>query len=73
MTAFPRMSIVIPSFNQAGFLERALDSLAGISPLRVILLSPWFFMLTRSGRCGWRGLFKPLRPWTVFRFAGLSR
>jgi glycosyltransferase involved in cell wall biosynthesis len=54
-------------------IRRRLHTLAGISPLRVILLSPWFFMLTRYGRFGWRGLFKPLRPWTVFRFAGLSR
>ena len=54
-------------------IRRRLQALAGVSPLRVILLSPWFFVLSRYGRFGWRGLLKPPRPGTVFRFAGLSR
>lgn len=54
-------------------VRRRLLRLAGISPVRVILLSPVFFVLSRYGRFGWRGLLKWPRPATPFRFAGLIR
>jgi glycosyltransferase involved in cell wall biosynthesis len=50
-----------------------LFALAGVSPWRVILFSPLFFVLSRYSRFGWRGLLYPPRAGTVFRFAGLSR
>ena len=54
-------------------IRQRLLKLAGVSPLQVLLLSPVFFVLSRYGRFGWRGLLYPPRPKTVLRFAGLSR
>jgi len=69
-----RVTLEVPELpNLEQQLRRRLLKLAGVSPLRVILLSPLFFVLTRYGRFGWRGLLYPPRPGTVFRFAGLRR
>ena len=54
-------------------IRQRLLKLAGVSPLQVILMSPLYFVITRYGRFGWRGLLTLPRPDTVFRFAGLSR
>ena len=61
----------LPAIEQK--VRRRLHALAGVSPWQVILLSPLFFVLSRYGRFGWRGLVYPPRPGTVFRFAGLRR
>jgi glycosyltransferase involved in cell wall biosynthesis len=61
----------LPDIEQK--IRRRLLALAGVSPFQVILLSPIFFVLSRYGRLGWRGLLYPPRPGTVFRFAGLIR
>jgi glycosyltransferase involved in cell wall biosynthesis len=54
-------------------IRQRLLRLAGVSPLQVILRSPLYFVITRYGRFGWRGLLTLPRPDTVFRFAGLIR
>ena len=54
-------------------IRRRVMLLAGVGPLRVILYSPLYFILSRYGRFGWRGLLKPPRPTTIFRFAGLIK
>ncbi len=61
----------LPAIEQK--VRRRLHALAGVSPWQVVLLSPLFFVLSRYGRFGWRGLVYPPRPGTVFRFAGLRR
>jgi glycosyltransferase involved in cell wall biosynthesis len=69
-----RVTLGVPELRDIGQqIRRRLHALAGVSPLRVILLSPWFFALSRYGRFGWRGLLYPPRLGTVFRFAGLRR
>jgi glycosyltransferase involved in cell wall biosynthesis len=69
-----RVTLGVPELRHIGRqIRRRLLALAGVSPLQVILLSPWFFVLSRYGRFGWRGLFYPPKPGTVFRFAGLRR
>lgn len=54
-------------------IRRRVMRLAGVKPLRVILYSPLYFVLSRYGRFGWRGLLKPPCPTTIFRFAGLIK
>jgi len=61
----------LPDIEQK--IRRRLHALSGVGSWRVILLSPLFFVLSRYGRFGWRGLLYPPQPGTVFRFAGLRR
>ena len=69
-----RVTLEVPELPDLGRkVRRRLQALAGVSPVQVILLSPLFFVLSRYGRFGWRGLLYPPRPGTVFRFAGLCR
>ncbi len=44
---------------------------AQVGPLRIMLLSPLYFMLSRYGRFGWRGLLRPPSIMSLFRIAGL--
>lgn len=50
--------------------QRVLQ-LARVSPLKVMLLSPIYFILQRYGRFGWKGLMRPPRPGSLLRVAGL--
>ncbi len=69
-----RVTFAVPELPDiAQKVRQRLLHLAGVSPLRVILASPLFFLLCRYGRFGWRGLLHPPRPDTVLRFAGLIR
>jgi len=54
-------------------IRRRVMRLAGVGPLMVILNSPLYFILSRYGRFGWRGLLKPPWPTTILRFAGLIK
>jgi len=54
-------------------IRRRIQRLAGVGPFKVMLCSPIYFVLSRYGRYGWRGLFQPPRPTSLFRVAGLSR
>jgi glycosyltransferase involved in cell wall biosynthesis len=54
-------------------IRQRLLTQARVGPLRIISLGPLYFILTRYGRYGWRGLLYPPRPGTIFRFAGLKR
>ncbi len=69
-----RVTLEVPELPDIEYqVRRRLHALGKVSPWRVIFLSPLFFVLSRYGRFGWRGLLYPPRPGTVFRFAGLSR
>jgi glycosyltransferase involved in cell wall biosynthesis len=69
-----RMTAEVPELPDIAWkIRQRLLKLAGVSPLQVILMSPWYFVITRYGRFGWRGLLTLPRPDTVFRFAGLIR
>jgi glycosyltransferase involved in cell wall biosynthesis len=54
-------------------IRKRLQRLAGVGPLRVMLFSPIYFILSRYGRFGWRGLWPPPRLSTLPRLAGLIR
>jgi glycosyltransferase involved in cell wall biosynthesis len=69
-----RMTLEVPELPDIEWkIRQRLLKLAGVSPLQVILMSPLYFVITRYGRFGWRGLLTLPRPDTVFRFAGLVR
>ena len=52
-------------------IRKRVQRLAGIGPTRVILYSPFYFILSRYGRFGWRGLLRPPSPAGLLRVAGL--
>jgi glycosyltransferase involved in cell wall biosynthesis len=54
-------------------LRRRLQRLAGVSPLQVIIWSPLYFVLSRYGQFGWRGLLRPPSLMSLFRVAGIVR
>ncbi len=54
-------------------IRKRVQRLAGIGPLRVILYSPFYFILSRYGRFGWRGLLRPPSPASLLRVAGIER
>jgi len=54
-------------------IRKRTQRLAGVGPLRVMLLSPYYFVLSRHGRFGWRGLLRPPSPVSLLRIAGLAR
>jgi glycosyltransferase involved in cell wall biosynthesis len=69
-----RMTAEVPELPDIEWkIRQRLLKRAGVSPLQVILMSPLYFVITRYGRFGWRGLLTLPRPDTVFRFAGLIR
>jgi glycosyltransferase involved in cell wall biosynthesis len=69
-----RVTAAVPELPDIEWkIRQRLLKLAGVSALQVILMSPLYFVLTRHGRFGWRGLLTLPRPDTVFRFAGLIR
>jgi hypothetical protein len=47
--------------------------LYGIGPGRIMLLAPLFFILSRYGRFGWKGLLRPPRVSSLLRIAGTRR
>jgi hypothetical protein len=54
-------------------IRKRVQKLAGVSPSRIMLLSPIYFILSRYGRFGWRGLLRPPRPTSLLRVAGILR
>lgn len=54
-------------------IRQKLQRLAGVGPLRIMLWSPWYFLLARYGHYGWRGLLTPPAPRSLLRVAGLIR
>jgi glycosyltransferase involved in cell wall biosynthesis len=54
-------------------IRRRIQRLAGLGPMRIMLLSPIYFVLSRYGRFGWRGLLRPPSPISLLRVAGLVR
>ena len=54
-------------------IRKRVQRLAGIGPARVMLLSPLYFVFSRYGRFGWRGLLRPPRRGSLRRVAGLTR
>jgi glycosyltransferase involved in cell wall biosynthesis len=69
-----RMTAAVPELPDIEWkIRQRLLKLAGVGALQVILMSPLYFVITRYGRFGWRGLFTLPRLDTVFRFAGLIR
>jgi glycosyltransferase involved in cell wall biosynthesis len=69
-----RVTKDIPEMPEIAFrIRQRLQRLAGVGPLRVILLSPIYFILSRYGRFGWGGLWRRPRISTLPRCAGLSR
>jgi glycosyltransferase involved in cell wall biosynthesis len=54
-------------------IRKRVQKLAGVSPFRIMLLSPIYFVLSRYGRFGWRGLLRPPRPLSLLRIAGVIR
>jgi glycosyltransferase involved in cell wall biosynthesis len=54
-------------------IRKRVQRLAGVSPLGVIALSPIYFLLSRYGRFGWRGLIRPPSPKSLLRVSGIIR
>jgi glycosyltransferase involved in cell wall biosynthesis len=54
-------------------IRRRIQRLAGIGPMRIMLLSPIYFVFWRYGCFGWRGLLRPPSPISLLRVAGLVR
>ena len=54
-------------------IRRRLHRLAGVGPLRVMLMGGLCFVPVRHGKSGWRGLLRPPSPATLLRVAGLTR
>ena len=54
-------------------IRKRVQKLAGVSPFRIMLLSPIYFILSRYGRFGWRGLLRLPRPSSLLRVAGVIR
>ncbi len=54
-------------------IRQKIQRLAGIGPFRIILLSPFYFVLSRYGQFGWRGLLRPPSPVSLLRVAGIVR
>lgn len=54
-------------------IRKRLQKLAGVSPFRIMLLSPIYFILSRYGQFRWRGLLRPPRPANILRIAGIIR
>ena len=54
-------------------IRRKLQKAAGVGPLEIVALSPVYFVLSRVGRMGWRGLMRPPSPASVLRVAGVIR
>ena len=54
-------------------IRRRVQKLAGLSSIRIILGSPVYFILSRYGRFGWRGLLRPPKQSTLFRVVGIIR
>lgn len=54
-------------------IRKRAQKLAGIGPFQVMLLSPFYFVLSRYGQFGWRGLLRPPRPSSLLRIAGIVR
>jgi glycosyltransferase involved in cell wall biosynthesis len=54
-------------------IRRKLQRLAGVRPFKVILWSPWYFILCRYGQLGWGGLLQLPSLGSLLRVAGLIR
>jgi hypothetical protein len=59
--------------NIARQIRKRIQQLAGIGPIKVMLLSLIYFVPSRYGRFGWRGLLRPPSPVSLLRIAGLVR
>jgi hypothetical protein len=54
-------------------IRRKLQRLAGVGPFKVIIWSPWYFILCRYGQLGWGGLLQLPSLGSLLRVAGLIR
>lgn len=54
-------------------IRKRVQKLACVKPYQVIMLSPIYFILSRYGRFGLRGLLKPPSPVSLLRVAGIVR
>jgi glycosyltransferase involved in cell wall biosynthesis len=69
-----RVSWNVPEIpERARRLRRRIQQLAGVGPLRVMLLAPLYLLRSRRDRFGWRGLLRPPSPISLLRIAGLVR
>ena len=68
-----RVSRDVPEIPQISLsIRRRIRQMARVGPLRIILASPLYFVLSRWGRFGWRGLLRPPSFRALLRIAGLS-
>ncbi len=69
-----RVSFDVPEMPDISHgIKKRVQRLAGVGPARVMLLGPIYFILSRYGRFGLRGLLRPPRPISLLRVAGLVR
>jgi hypothetical protein len=69
-----RVSYDVPQMPEIALsIRKRLQTLAGVGPAGIILLSPGYFLLSRYGRFGWRGLLRPPSPRSLLRVAGMAR
>jgi glycosyltransferase involved in cell wall biosynthesis len=69
-----RVSWNVPEIPEiARRLRRNAQRVAGVGPMRVLLLAPFYFLRSRYGRFGWRGLLRLPSPLSLLRVAGLVR
>ncbi|MHC4789207.1 MAG: glycosyltransferase family 2 protein, partial [Planctomycetota bacterium] len=54
-------------------IRKRVQRLAGVGPLRAMLLGLLYFLPVRYGRFGWRGLLRAPSPVSLLRVAGLIR
>ena len=67
-----RISRDVPEMPEiARDIRRRVRALAGVGIGRIVLASPLYFVLSRWGRHGLRGLLRPPSPRTLLRIAGI--
>lgn len=69
-----RVSIDVAEMPDIAYMIRKkVQGLAGVGPLKIMLCSPAYFVFSRCGRFGWRGLLKLPRLSSLLRVAGLIK
>lgn len=69
-----RVACNVPEIPEiARQIRKRIQRLAGVGPLRVMLLGPMYLAASRYGSLGWRGLVRPPSPTSLLRVAGLVR
>ena len=54
-------------------IRKRIQKMFVIKPFRVIMASPLYYVLSRYGRFGWKGLLYPPRPSSLLRVGGIIR